>query len=529
MAKTKTKTKAKTKSPSKPANPAKHVPLSTLLSLLGKTEDDPAVLAVLDTAGEIEISKHDFIVAKDAGFDISLERVKGQKKRTLSTLFLFPEGRDGHHGFNDLPAGFGFVTRRELLANHPNPIRSSNFDSDKLPLETPDSDVVNESWRVGDHDVSVQYGHKTGGAVRHFYIALPEGDTYDGPLDTDPLYYGVLPYDSPPGAELVGMALIAAWATDRFGLSAKHANSELGMQLAQRAITPCTFLVKACGKTLAATDVVPKVGKFLATYTYNLHQRTPEERKPINSQIMALLKIERDDERRYTDDFLGTFADVCESPHYVPDSWDAVDRIAPVLDARLADYEATQFETIPDLALYETAARLRDQQAVTPAPAMIPPATIDDSLADELVALIDKPLTDKHVKAVLTRAGMPIGKRIDAQANPALGASYMGAKFEIDGKHQLGVEDVAFYADKHEHPIRGIGKTVRFRGYPGPLPYGLRLGDSRDTVRAKVGMAAAGLKSSDDSDWFETKTRATSFRYEDGKLVMLRIGRPRDY
>lgn len=517
--------KSKTKKTAKPRNPAKHVPLSTLLGLIGKSEDDPAVAAVLATAGEIEISKYDFIIAKDAGFDIKLDHVRGKKKRVLSAVFLFPEGQDDHNGYKDLPAGFDFVTRRELLAKHPNPIDTRNLDG-KLPIDAPDSEVWDETWRVGEYDLSVQYGHKKhGGRARHIYIAPPERDDYDGTLETDPLYYEVLPYDSPPDAGLVGMALIAAWSAQRFGLPAKHANSELGKHLVARAITPCAFLAKACDKTLTSADVVPQIGKFLAVYTYNHHRGDTDERKPTSERIKEILKLGRDDERRYTDDFLATFAD-CGSPHYVPDSWDAVDRIAPVLDARWADYQATQFEKPPDVALYETAARQRDQHAVTPTRAQVPPPAIDDALAEELVGLIDKPLTDKHVKAVLARACMPIGKRIDAQANPALGASYMGAKFPIAGKNQLGVEDVAFYADGIEHPIRGIGKTVRFRGYPGPLPFGLRLGDTRATVRERVGKT---MKSGDDYDLLETETRRTMFRYQADRLVTLRIGRPLDY
>jgi hypothetical protein len=515
------KAKAKAK-PAKARGPARRVPLPSLLRLLGKTEDDPDVATVLATAGEIEISKYDFIIAKEAGFDIAMKRDRSQKRRVLTAVFLFPEGGDDHRGFLDLPPGFDFVTRRELLAKHPDPIDTRNLDG-KLPIDAPDSEVWDEKWRVGDHEVGVQYGHKKhGGRVRHFYISLPEDDGYEGPLDTDPLYFETLPYDSPPDAGLVGMALIAAWAAQRFGLPAKHANRELGEQLASRAITPRTFLIEACDRTLASADVVPQLGKFLAIYTYNHHQTDTGERKPTSERIKELLKLERDDERRYTDDFLATFAD-CGSPHYVPDSWAAVERIAPVLDARWADFQATQFQQPPDLARYETAARLRDEHSITPARAQVPPAAIDDALADELVALIGKPLTDKHVKAVLARAGLPVGKRIDAQANPALGASYMGTKFPIDGKNQLGIEDVAFYADGVEHPIRGIGKTVRFRGYPGPLPFGLRLGASRATVRERVGKP---MKSGDDYDQLETETHRMGFRYTDDRLVLLRITRP---
>ena len=68
----------------------------------------------------------------------------------------------------------------------------------------------------------------------------------------------------------------------------------------------------------------------------------------------------------YGDDYLGTFS-LLESAYYVPDTWEAVARIQPVIDARLADYEATKFRRRPRMSLYEKAAEARDQWTVEPA------------------------------------------------------------------------------------------------------------------------------------------------------------------
>ena len=84
--------------------------------MLGKPPKDPAVTAVLATAGEVTI-KPDFIIAKEAGFDFSLGQPEGAKRgapKVLTTLFLFADGADKHRGYRDLPRGFAFTTRDEL-------------------------------------------------------------------------------------------------------------------------------------------------------------------------------------------------------------------------------------------------------------------------------------------------------------------------------------------------------------------------------------------------------------------------------
>ncbi|MBA2544934.1 MAG: hypothetical protein H0V17_35150 [Deltaproteobacteria bacterium] len=155
----------------------------------------------------------------------------------------------------------------------------------------------------------------------------------------------------------------------------------------------------------------------------------------------------------------------------------------------------------------------------------VPPETVDPGLADELVGLIDRSLKDPHVEAVLARAGIPIGKKIEQQANPALGIAYMGTKFQIDGKKELGVDAIYFFAAKQKSYIRGSG-DVEFAGYPGPLPLGLVLGESRAAVTKKLGKPA---KTYEDHDyWSPARNRRIACTFASGKLVEVYIGRPRD-
>src|SRR5262249_19237213 len=138
---------------------------------------------------------------------------------------------------------------------------------------------------------------------------------------------------------------------------------------------------------LTSLDFDPKLADFL--YEYEHHLVDDEgARDDADAAIAKLLGIEDPSRRSFDDDFRATFAGVVESPFHIPDSWAAVDRLAPVLDARLADYQATGFAKAPDLALYKKAAKSRDAVAVTPdRAAAAAPLTADAKLADELVAL----------------------------------------------------------------------------------------------------------------------------------------------
>jgi len=509
----------------KVAKAAIKVPLKTLVGLLGKRPKDPEVQAAMAKLGQVTF-KSDFIIAKDAGFDFSVDQpanAKGNEPKVLTGIFLFRDGQDRHRGFTDLPKGLTFATSRaELLAKAPPPESSWKMGKGKVPVDT--DGVGSDHWELDGLHISASY-YKDGG-VGHYYVKSAGGESGAEDLSTYPLHFETNPADAPPDAKLVGMALLVAWAADRFGLPEKHAKTELGKQLVARKISPRTFLVKACESTLTSLDFVPSLGDFLSEYN---HHVIDDEgvRDKAEAQIAKLLKYARKDRRNYTDDFLGTFKDAVENPFYVPDSWDAVDRIAPVIDARLADFKATGYLKVPDLKLYEKAAKARDKVKVTPMKKELAKASVDATLADDLVALIGKPLTDKHVKEVLTRAGLPIGKRIDEQANPAIGVSYMGTKFDIAGKRQLGFDAVTFYANKQKSYIRGLHAEVQFVGYPGPLPRGLAFGDTRDAVVKKLGKPT---KSSDDTDYYwGSKTLRMNCEYVKGKLVEIYFAQPKDY
>jgi hypothetical protein len=498
----------------KSGKPAKAIPYAKLVSLFGKRTDDPAVLAVLKQAGEAEI-EDDFIIAKDAGFDFSLAeapRAKRKDPKLLSGLFLFPEGGDDHRGYTGLPDNFAWVPRAELHARVGPPESSQDTLDDDVPVDDPE--VYQDTWTVGGLRFVVAYRK---GVARHVFVDAPD-ELIAREISTHPLHFEAKPVDAPPDADLVGMALLVAWAIEREGLSEKHAKTPLGTQVAKREITPREFLVQACAKTLSTDDVAPQLADFLWGYTHRMFRRAA------NKAITKLLHLGRADELAYTDDFLGTFKHAVKSPFYVPDSWDAVDRIAPVLDARWAGYQATKFTSPPSVALYEKAAKLRDKQAVTPARAEVAKAAIDDELANDLVASIGRSLKDPAVKAVLARANMPVGKVIDQQANPALGVAYMGSKFAIGGTRELGVDAVWFFARKQSSYIRGLGEEVEFAGYPGPLPHGLAFGDSRAQVAKKLGKPTSSYEKQD--YWRPKKNRRLTCTFKSDKLVQIFIGQP---
>jgi hypothetical protein len=496
------------------------VGFAELRELLGKSPSEPAFTAVMARVPGRVVTKSDFVIAKEAGFDFALGRPEGAKRnapKVATTLFIFAEGRDKHRQFADPPSGFAFTTRDQLLASLPAPLHSWKIGKGKVPVET--KGVHHDRWLVDGFEVSAEYSDE--GIVRGFTATLPEDASVGREIPTHPLHFETKPVDAPVDAELIGMALLVAWAAERFGLPAKHATTAAGAKLKRREITPRAFLIAACGKTLTTADFDPKLESFLFGYT---HRMFIGDDNKANKAIAKLLRLSRDDERAYTDDFLGTFAKVVDSPFYVPDSWDAVDRIAPILDARWADFSATGFEGAPQLASYEKAAKLRDERTVVADRAAVEvKGGADAKLAADMLALIGRPLADKAVKAVLERAGLPVGKTIDEQANPALGISYMGAKLVLAGKRVLGVRSVEFHANKQRSYIRGIGGEVEFAGYPAALPFGVAFGESQDAVVGKLGTPER--RDAEHVMCRDGKLRIYC-RFARGKLVAIDVGLP---
>jgi len=152
---------------------------------------------------------------------------------------------------------------------------------------------------------------------------------------------------------------------------------------------------------------------------------------------------------------------------------------------------------------------------------------VDATLTADLIALVDRALSDKVVQAVLARAGLPIGKRIDEQANPKLGVSYMGTKLGVGGKRVMGVDSVCFCANKQKSHLRGIGAEVQFVGHAGVLPSGVAFGDLRAAVVKKLGKPAESGEASD--LWYPKQGRRVSCCDARGKLVSMDFGKPRDW
>lgn len=485
-------------------------PLQTLLGLLGKEVKDALVQEVLAQAGKVKVTS-DHVVAKDADFEFALTLPIGKKTKVLSTLFVGAE--------SEQPEGFEIgITRAAQLARLPPPMGSWENRKGAVPVDNPE--VHRDTWERDGLEILASYKD---GKVRRMTVSLPKDALGGGTLMTHPLDFATKPPDAVEDAPLTGMALLVAWAIETQGLPPKHAN-EVGKRFAARQITPRRFLIDACNKTLTTLDVPSALAAFLSAYTGNTSHNDRGARAPTDAAIKALLKLDQDDRCTYADDFCGTFQDVLESPFHVSDTWEAVDRIAPVLAARATDFAATGFLTSPDLALYEAAARARDARPVTPERRALAKVTVDDSLGEALVGLIGRSLKDKAVKEVLTRAGLPVGKTIDEQATPALGVAYMGNKFEIDGKHTLGVDYVTFYAAKQVAYIRGIGAKVEFAGYAGALPHGLRIGMPRTEVVAALGTPNRSDFAGD--FWNHSATRRIHVMYVDDVLVMARFGRP---
>ena len=309
-------------------------------------------------------------------------------------------------------------------------------------------------------------------------------------LSTHPLHFETQPAEgAPEHSELLGMGMLVAWLAQRGLLAAKHTKTDAAKKLAKRESTGRDFLISNMKSTVTDADVDKRVADFLYGYTNRLFLGDDEENPRDHKGVSKLLGLERkEDEIAFPDDYLATFKKVVKNPFLIPDSWEAFDRFAPILDARWADFQATKFAKPAPKGIYEKAVKARDKisklAAIKQAKTTF---SIDAAFTDQLLGLVGRSLKDKEVREVLTTAGLKIGKVIDEQALPALGVSYMGAKFDIGGKRELGVEEVRFYNKGAQSYIRGIGAKVTFAAYAGAMPKGLAWTDDRNAVKKKVG------------------------------------------
>ncbi len=497
--------------------PSSKLSFNDLVDLLGRPIDAPAVLAMIEALDAQKSS--DYIIAKAFGVEYALESQVGSKKKVLVGMFLHgPRDKPKRPPYAGLPAPFAFSTR-EQLRDAKQPDEAWTLDEGKVPLTHPASE--RDSWNMDGYTISAKY--RGDATISNYYVKQTKVSAE--PLLISPLHFETQPVDAPPGADLIGPALVVAWATARFGPSAKHANTEAGRQLAKRAISPVTFFETACKSELSTLDFDPKLHEFLHGYIHQVFTGTRAPNREDTAELIAKLwGFEEPDTRYFGHDYEAAFR-VLGSLYYVPDSWEAVDRLGSLLDARWADFEATGFKQPPDLARYEAAAKARDAITLVPRKKQLAAQTRDDALTTDLLGLIGKSLKDPAVKPIFARAGLPIGKRIDEQANPELGIVYLGTNTKTDGKSVLIIEYVRFHSTGESASVRGLGKSVTFAGYPNALPGGLMLGASRAAVVAAYGPPATV---GDNHDlWYPAANQMIAASYDaNGNLANIKFGAP---
>ncbi|MDH4992098.1 hypothetical protein QEZ48_14860 [Aquamicrobium lusatiense] len=157
--------------------------IDALLHLFGRRYDDPEVVQALAALpphkAERPSDGAQYIVSKDGGFDLLFEdsetRGAGNRQnRTLTAIFLFNEGVDGHSRFDGaIPLGFAFEDRRAGLIAKSLPERTWVIGEGRVDVNhfAPDHD----SWIMGDLSLSADYG-RDGSSIRYFTIQIPSDE-----------------------------------------------------------------------------------------------------------------------------------------------------------------------------------------------------------------------------------------------------------------------------------------------------------------------------------------------------------------
>ncbi len=490
-----------------------HVKFVELQALLGKAEDDPAVTELLERVGKVSWQKPSdgarYVLGKDAGFDLLFESAKQRQPRMLKCLFISEFGNNGN--VCELPHQLAFGQRADLLKKLSSPALTWLVGEGEVPVNTPDPS--HDEWYLDGLKFIVTYDDEE---VKGIQVVIDDRNPNEA-LTDHTFHFLAKPADAPEHALHMPMALLASWAVVRLGPAGRTQVSALTAVLLQRGITPGQYLREVCDGVLRASDIHADLMPFLWVY---LRMGYVKEREIASKQRLVLAKLLCVDKDRtgisYSDDYVGTFAKAVSNTYYVPDTWDAWDRLAPILDARWADFQATRFKSEPALAGYEAAAQLRDRVRLEDAKAQLAAVALDADLAEQMVALLGVPLKDKPLQALFTRIALPIGKKIDEQANPAIGLSYMGSKTTVDGKSQLVVTSVDFFADGQRSYIRGLNVEVVFQAFAPALPAGLHWGDSKEICTQKLGKADYA---DDDLRWVNGNSPCIRCRFHKGKLV----------
>jgi len=144
--------------------------------LFGLPQDHEDVVAVLARVGKVTWTKPEggsrYAVAKQAGFDILVERAKAGKRGSpmvVNTIFLYGEGASKHRQFGNPPYGLAFTTRAELLASMPKPERTWKIGKGAVPVTT--KEVSHDRWLIDGLRVFANYD--AAGRVTKIIVSLP--------------------------------------------------------------------------------------------------------------------------------------------------------------------------------------------------------------------------------------------------------------------------------------------------------------------------------------------------------------------
>jgi hypothetical protein len=152
--------------------PALQVPFARLRALLAKPHDDAAVKAVLARAGTIFVPKQargQLVVAREAGFDLSLSPRDGKRGAPLlvSSICLYREGIATHgcpprsradfvhRQYKDAPFGLGFVARSTILARMPSARETWLWGTGAVAVDAPL--VSYDEWLIDGLQLWVHY------------------------------------------------------------------------------------------------------------------------------------------------------------------------------------------------------------------------------------------------------------------------------------------------------------------------------------------------------------------------------------
>jgi hypothetical protein len=148
-----------------------------LRPLFGLAMDDPEVSAVLARAGKVTWTKPDggarYAVAKDAGFDLLVQRPPGAKRGApmiVRCAFMFVEGSSKHRQFARPPHGLAFTTRAQILASMPAPERTWVIGTGAVPTST--EKVDHDRWLLDGLHVSADYDQELN--VRVIQVQIPD-------------------------------------------------------------------------------------------------------------------------------------------------------------------------------------------------------------------------------------------------------------------------------------------------------------------------------------------------------------------